>query len=133
MTLGFEGMLGVNSQGWSEGLALFWKEEEQGKVLTYSQNHIDIETKVNGMEPWRLTGIYKEPNRTNRRKTWELLRNLARDSNLPWCTIGDMNNILAQSDKRGGNLYSSWLVEGFNEVVIDGELVDMKLIGHQYT
>lgn len=67
--LGFEGMLRVNSQGRSEGLVLLWKEEDQGKVLSYSQNYIHIETKVNGMEPWRLTGIYVEPNRMNRRKT----------------------------------------------------------------
>lgn len=44
-----------------------------------------------------------------------------------------MNKILAQSDKIGENSYPSWLVEGFNEVVIDCGLVDMNLIGHQYT
>lgn len=52
---------------------------------------------------WRLTGLYGEPNRALRRRTWDLLRNLARDSNLPWCVIGDVNNVLNGSDKVGGS------------------------------
>lgn len=53
------------------------------------------------MDSWRLTGVYGEPNRRYRRKTWDLLRNLSRYSNLPWLAIGDMNNIVAQIDKNG--------------------------------
>lgn len=74
----------------------------QVKLLSYSKNHIDVEIGVEGMTNWRLTGLYGEPERTQRRKTWELLHNLAWDSNLPWCISGDMNNIRSQEDKHGG-------------------------------
>ncbi|XP_074352189.1 uncharacterized protein LOC141691363 [Apium graveolens] len=89
------------------------------------------------MGRWRCTGFYSEPNRTNRRRTGELLRNLARDNltsdaNLPWYVMGDLNNIVAQSDKRGGAPYPTWLVEGFNETLTASGLNDMNIIGHQY-
>lgn len=131
--LGYEGMVVVESQGRSGGLALMWKEENQASLRSRSNNHIDVETKVNGMSPWRLTGLYGEPNRNHRRKTWDLLRNLARDSNLPWCTIGDLNNTLSHNDKRGGAQYPNHLIEGFTESILDAGLTDMPLEGHQFT
>lgn len=83
--------------------------------------------------PWRLTGVFGEPDRAKRRKTWDLLRNLARDSNLPWCLIRDMNNIVSQNDKKGGAPYPSWLIDGSNETLVDTGLSDLELTGHQYT
>lgn len=79
-----------------------------------SKNHIDVEVCINDKSRWRFTGLYGEPDRQLRRNTWDLLRTLARDSNLPWCVMGDMNNVLSQQDKVGGAPYPSWLVEGFN-------------------
>ncbi|KAK1365326.1 hypothetical protein POM88_040887 [Heracleum sosnowskyi] len=83
--VGFEGLVAVDPQGRSGGIALLWKEENNARLLGYSRNHIDIEISVAGMQPWRLTGLYGEPDRAQRKKTWDLLRHLARDSNLPWC------------------------------------------------
>lgn len=131
--LGYEGMIVVEPQGRSGGLCLMWKEMDQGKLLSYSKHHIDIEVKIEGMEVWRLTGIYGEPVRANRRKTWDLLRHLARDSNLPWVAIGDMNNTCSHADKQGGNPYPNWLINRFNETLLDVGLSDMTLTGHQFT
>lgn len=94
--LGYQGLLVVHSGG----LALLWKETDRVNLISLSQHHIDVEVSVSGMPTWRLTGFYGEPNRSQRKKTWELLRNLARDSNLQWCFIGDMNNIVSQIDKK---------------------------------
>ncbi|XP_074336620.1 uncharacterized protein LOC141673779 [Apium graveolens] len=131
--LGYEGMIVVEPQGRSGGLALLWKNSNQASLVSLSQNHIDVHTCIDGMVPWRLTGIYGEPKRSLRRKTWDLLRNLARDSNLPWCVIGDMNNIKSQAEKKGGAVYPSWLVEGFNEAITDTGLQDLDMVGHQFT
>ncbi|KAL8132330.1 hypothetical protein AgCh_007992 [Apium graveolens] len=88
--LGFDGLFVVESQGRSGGLAMLWKEQDQAKVISYSQNHIDVEVRVEGLGLWRLTGFYGEPNRNQRSRTWNLLRNLSRDSNLPWCVIAEV-------------------------------------------
>lgn len=126
-------MIVVEPQGRSGGLSLLWKEMDQGKLLSYSQSHIDIEAMVDGMEICRLTGVYGEPVRTNRKKTWDLLRHLARDSNFPWVAIGDMNNACSHVDKKGGRPYLNDLIDGFNEALMDAGLIDMNLTGHQFT
>lgn len=133
MKIKFQGMLMVEAQGRSGGLALFWKENDQVKLLSLSQNHIDVEITIRGMLTWRLTGFYGEPNQNQRRRTWDLLRHLARDSNLPWVTMGDMNNIVSQLDKRGGTAYPQKLIDGFNAVLEETGLQDMELYGHQFT
>lgn len=128
--LDFEGLLVVEPQGRSGGPALLRNESDQVSLLSYSQNHINVEIKVSDMIPWRLTGFYVEPNRAQRRITWDLLRNLARDSNLLWYVIGDANNVVSQEDKKGGAQYPSWLVKGFNQALMDTGLQDMGLVGH---
>ncbi|XP_074377107.1 uncharacterized protein LOC141718627 [Apium graveolens] len=132
MQINFQGMIVVEPQGRSGGLALFWKENGQAKLLSLSKNHTDVELNIKDMQAWRLTGFYGEPNRSQRRRTWDLLRHLARDSNLPWCILGDMNNIVSQLDK-GGAAYPQSLIDGFNAVLEDTGLQDMDLHGHQFT
>ncbi|XP_074352813.1 uncharacterized protein LOC141691964 [Apium graveolens] len=131
--LGYDGVFVVDVQGRSGGLALMWRDVDQVSLKSYSQNHIDIEVSMSGIAPWRLTGFYGEPVRNQRRRTWDLLRTLARDSNLPWCVIEDMNNITSQADTRGGANYPTWLVDGFNEIIAEVGLVDMDMVGYQYT
>uniref|UniRef100_A0A803NGT2 Reverse transcriptase domain-containing protein n=1 Tax=Cannabis sativa TaxID=3483 RepID=A0A803NGT2_CANSA len=82
---------------------------------------------------WRLTGCYGEPNRSLRHKTWILLKTLATKYDYPWCVIGDLNNVVSQEDKKGGNHYPSWLIEGFNNALSECNLCDLDLIGHPYT
>lgn len=116
--LKFEGLLSVNVVGKSDGLALMWKYKDQVQLRSMSKNHIDMEINVTGKDRWRLTGLYGEPDRRQRKKMWDLLRILARESSLPWCTIGDMNNVTSQQDKRGCAPYPNWLLAGFKEVFV---------------
>lgn len=44
-----------------------------------------------------------------------------------------MNNVLSQSDKKGGRPYPQRLLQGFQKVINDCELIDMNLCGYQYT
>lgn len=131
--LGFEGMVTVDPVGKSGGLALMWKDKDQTELISFSQSHIDVKVHLEDMGEWRLTGMYGEPDRSRRRNTWDLLRNLARDANLPWCVLGDLNNVLSVNDKRGGDPYLECLIEGFNAAICDANLVDLELSGYQYT
>lgn len=71
--------------------------------MGFSKNHIDVIISEEGVRKYRLIGLYGEPNRSLRRETWELIRHLGGDSDLPWCLVGDLNNVISQADKRGGN------------------------------
>lgn len=129
----FQGMVVVEAQGRSGGLSMLWRNRDHVKLLSVSSNHIDVEILEPGMHPWRLTGFYGEPNRNQRRRTWDLLRNLSRDSNLPWCVLDDLNNITYQSDKKGGAPYPQWLLDGFYDTLADIGLLDVELVGHPFT
>lgn len=94
---------------------MFWKVSGDAEIMSYSTNHIDVKILASGMGSWRLTGLYGEPNRSLCRNTWDLMRNLKDNSDLPWCLIGDFNNVITQVDKRGGNPYPGWLLKAFSE------------------
>lgn len=131
--LGFDDFFVVDAQGHSGGLAFFWKVSAEGKVLSHSQNHIDLEVSIQNLPRFRLTGFYGEPNRALRYQSWNLLSSLATVLAIPWCVFGDFNNTLAFQDKRGGLPYPDWLISGFQEVVSRCQLVDLDLIGHPFT
>ncbi|XP_074342398.1 uncharacterized protein LOC141679917 [Apium graveolens] len=131
--VGFEGAYTVDAQGHSGGLVLFWRNKDEVTVQSHSKNHIDVIVEVHGKFKYRLTGFYGEPDRTKRNETWDLIRRLHTQSVLPWCIIGDLNNILKQEEKRGGHPYPSWLIQGFQQVIDDCDLNDMDMIGYPYT
>ncbi|XP_060961840.1 uncharacterized protein LOC133032039 [Cannabis sativa] len=131
--LGFESCFAVDPIGRSGGLAFFWKVSEEARLIGYSQNHVDFEISVLGTITWRLTGFYGKPNRTLRARTWTLLRTLLSKSPLPWCIIGDINNIVNQSEKRGGRAYPTALIAGFQSELHECSLHDLELRGYPYT
>lgn len=102
--LGFEGAFSVDVQGRSGGIALLWRYKEEVQLLSYSKNHIDVKLDIRDWNTFRLTGIYGEPDRSRRKETRNLIRNLKGNSSIPWCLIGDLNNVTKQEDKRGGHL-----------------------------
>ncbi|XP_062101909.1 uncharacterized protein LOC133809260 [Humulus lupulus] len=131
--LGFEGCVAVEAAGHSGGLALMWTNHQAIQLLSFSSNHTDVEICIAGHPKFRLTGFYGEPRRQLCPQSWSLIRRLAQVSLLPWCVIGDMNNVLSQDDKRGGRSYPAWLVQGFQDVVADCNLLDMDLMGYPFT
>uniref|UniRef100_A0A803P4P8 DUF4283 domain-containing protein n=1 Tax=Cannabis sativa TaxID=3483 RepID=A0A803P4P8_CANSA len=95
-------------------------------------NFIDVSISGNNGKQWHLTGLYGEPNRSLRKNTWDQIRVLKNKSSLPWCVVGDLNNVTSQSDKRGGNPYPNWLIEGFGNMLEECSLCDMDLCGYPY-
>ncbi|KAL8124753.1 hypothetical protein AgCh_012418 [Apium graveolens] len=131
--IGFEGVVVVDVQGRSGGIALFWRRQDEVQLLSYSRNHIDVVVDIRGWSKFRMTGIYDEPDRIRRSETWNLIKGLKSQSMLPWCLIGDMNNVVKQEDKKGGHPYPSWLIQGFRDTLEECELEDVELTGYPYT
>uniref|UniRef100_A0A803PUD0 Reverse transcriptase domain-containing protein n=1 Tax=Cannabis sativa TaxID=3483 RepID=A0A803PUD0_CANSA len=107
--------------------------KEEVQLLGYGHNYVDVAITDDSGRRWRLTGLYGEPNRSLRKRTWDLIRMLKAKSNLPWCIVGDLNNVTSQSDKRGGNPYPNWLIDGFCDTLNECELFDMDLFGYPFT
>uniref|UniRef100_A0A803NLX7 Zinc knuckle CX2CX4HX4C domain-containing protein n=1 Tax=Cannabis sativa TaxID=3483 RepID=A0A803NLX7_CANSA len=103
-------------------------------------NQIDvIKEKIGGQRPANgegvngHNGLYGEPNRNKRKATWDRLRNLAATSNLPWCVMGDLNNVVSHDDKQGGNRYPEFLIQGFQQALAESGLQDMDLCSYPFT
>uniref|UniRef100_A0A803P924 Reverse transcriptase domain-containing protein n=1 Tax=Cannabis sativa TaxID=3483 RepID=A0A803P924_CANSA len=131
--LGFEGSFVVEARGHSGGLALLWKDASEVVIQGFSFSHIDATIQMIGYSTWRFTGVYGEPKRELRYRTWDLFRSLKHDSSLPWCLMGDMNNLASQFEKKGGRKYPDRLIDGFLGALDDCNLVDLPLLGYPYT
>lgn len=82
---------------------------------------------------WRLTGFYGWAENNEKYKSWNLLRALQSDSNLPWLVVGDMNQILFEAEKEGGVAKSQREMTDFREALDDCGLHDLGFHGKPFT
>ena len=101
--LGLTNMMVKDCEGQSGGLALFWKNEVNLRVVGFmSRYHIDSEITEEDGFVWRFTGMYGEPKHDDKDKTWRLMSNLKVQNNKPWLCSGDFNEVLHPWEKEGG-------------------------------
>ncbi|PNX79596.1 endonuclease/exonuclease/phosphatase family protein, partial [Trifolium pratense] len=131
--MGYDSCLSIDVEGCSGGLAVMWKESSSCRVMNYSRNFINLLVEDQNKGDWRITCYYGYPERGRRRNAWQLLRDLCDMSQLPWCIIGDFNDLLSQEDKRGVHPHPNWLCSGFRQAVNDCDLSDIEMAGYSFT
>lgn len=82
---------------------------------------------------WRYTCFYDCPERSHRQESWDIIRVLASSSTLPWCMLGDYNDMLYGFEKVGGHPHPTGLLEGFIKVVMECGLEDLGFNGSEFT
>lgn len=118
--------VGVEARGRSGGLALLWDKKVTISIQSYSLNHIDaIVFPDNSTAPCRFTGFYGEPDQAHRKRTWDLLRHLGMLSVLPWVCMGDVNEVLDDSERRGGIPMPGWRMRQFWEAIPEVGLANL--------
>ncbi|PNY16121.1 hypothetical protein L195_g012831, partial [Trifolium pratense] len=133
VNLKFNSCLSVEVEGRSGGLSVMWRDTISCRIMNYSRNFVNLIVKEKEEEEWRLTCYYGYPERGRRRHAWDLLRELRDMSDMPWCIVGDFNDLLAQEDKRGIHPHPNWLCNGFRSAVSDCDLTDIHLEGYPFT
>ncbi|XP_024171861.1 uncharacterized protein LOC112177844 [Rosa chinensis] len=105
---------------------MFWNDEFNVQVRTFSAHHIDLEIREGPGDPqWRLTGFYGYSCTTERDRSWQLLRDLHDLDALPWVVIGDFNEILNNSEKVDGPLRTERQMRGFRDALGYGDMLDL--------
>jgi len=106
----------VGCRGRSGGVALLWEKSSQISLLSCSSHHIDVMVEgVGSQDSWRFTGICGWAETSHKTKTCELIKDIHRNSDLPWLLGGDLNEILFNFEKKGGRfkeLASPRLLQG---------------------
>ncbi|XP_019150233.1 PREDICTED: uncharacterized protein LOC109147050 [Ipomoea nil] len=131
--IGFEGGFGVDSVRQKGGMGFLWAKNNSARLIKYSNNHIDLVVSLPNQHHWRLTCYYGFAQSTRRRESWDFLRSLKDTSDLPWVVIGDFNDLLHQSEKRGRRPHPVGLLEGFGEALMDCGLATIPMIGYPFT
>ncbi|KAL9671942.1 hypothetical protein QQ045_009516 [Rhodiola kirilowii] len=129
--LGFDCCFVVPVRGRSGGLALFWKNIMDVSVISYSGFHIDFLLNHKGSA--HVTLFYGNPKTSLRHKSWELIRRLRSIINLPWCVVGDFNEISRFSESTSSNLSRRGYMERFRQVLSDCGLMDLEYEGSKFT
>ena len=62
-----------------------------------------------------------------------MLKDLAVASDLPWCIIGDFNDLMTEDEKKGGKHHPRALLKGFSETIMDCGLTDLGFTGDKFT
>uniref|UniRef100_A0A2N9GNM8 Reverse transcriptase domain-containing protein n=1 Tax=Fagus sylvatica TaxID=28930 RepID=A0A2N9GNM8_FAGSY len=103
--LGFHNALIVPSMGRSGGLAMLWKDDVELAIQSYSHHHIDSLIKSTDSFHWSL----------------------------PWLCVGDFNEILEQSEKRGLLDRSLQKMLEFRSALNSCQLIDIGYHGPIFT
>ena len=115
------------------GLVIFWKEDFDLTIETFSQYHIDSTMKKNKEGKWRFTGFYGEPDTQKRHEAWGRLRSLKSRGKAPWLCAGDFNEVTKQSEKIGGRTQPHGQMQAFRDVLNECRFMDLGFVGPMFT
>ena len=120
----------VNTGG---GLALYWKDGINLKVLDSTPTFVDVVVNPGMDDAQRLMGFYRNPRTANRKHSWTLLKHLSLKLDLPWLCVGDFIEIKkAEKKKRGPNRPERQMRE-FREALDFCGFQDLGFVGAPFT
>ena len=124
----------VPSDGRSGGLVMMWKEGAEVCFKSCSNSHVDVVvSEGKGAHPWRATRFYGHPDAGIRSQSWNLIKSLKRQCDMPWVIFGDFNEIVHSDEKLGWLDRDARQMKGFRDCLSECGLVDLGFVGQRYT
>lgn len=103
-------------------------------LLSFSNNHIDLKLKeVIENKLWRFIGFYGYSEENKKTLSWNLMSLLKTHNNLPWLCVGDFNEILLDTEKKGSVDRRSHVVQNFIDVLNQCNFQDLGYTGYPFT
>ena len=110
-----------------------WKQEADVSIKSFSHHHIDTIIDEGKPNSWRFTGFYGAPETHKRHESWSLLRLLHNQYSLPWCCMGDFNELLSYEEKQGGPIRSHRQMQDFRDAIDHYGFEDLGFNGPPFT
>ena len=124
----------VQSDGWSGGLALLWREGTEVSFKSCSNSHINVILRKDPiLSLWRVTSFYGQPETEKRNISWQLLEALKFQCDLPWILFRDFNEIMCNSEKSRGLDRDARQIEGFRDCLSRCGPFDLGFMGQWFT
>ncbi|XP_048493143.1 uncharacterized protein LOC125493698 [Beta vulgaris subsp. vulgaris] len=131
--LGFDCSFGVNSNGRSGGLCVYWQSSHLDfQLISFSSHHICGDVTCDNGVVWRFVGLYGWPDRGQKAKTWELMRSLCEYGG-PMLLGGDFNEVLSMSEVEGSQVEDRRVMHDFRACMDDLQLRDLGFSGCWFT
>jgi hypothetical protein len=131
--LHFSSKLVVSRREQGGGLTLFWKQEANVTIKSYSLYHIDTVINEGRDDAWRFIGFYGAPETHRCHLSWTLLQSLHQQLSLPWLCMGDFNELFSMNEKLGGPVRSSRQMQDFRDAIDECGFVDLGYQGSPFT
>jgi hypothetical protein len=131
---GLRGFDGIDSEGMSGGLALYWHESLNIEVIEVTARYIDalVRNSVD-LPQWRFTCVYGEPRVEQRHLMWSSLSDLHLRHDLPWLVFGDFNECMWSFEHFSSTPRAEPQMAAFRDVLELCGLVDLGFSGVPFT
>jgi hypothetical protein len=117
-------------KGKSAGIALFWDEHVEIKVMSKSFRYFDVlENDIPNGRKWRGNFVYGEPKSLERHHLWTALRRIKSNSEEPWLMAGDFNETKWQREHSSEMKRSERRMADFRNLLNFCELNDLDFSG----
>ena len=124
----------VGSQGASGGILLIWDKRYMQRV-DEALGNFSVSCKFRmvstGVE-WAFSGVYGPHNSADRGLLWEELSGVHGWWEVPWVVGGDFNVVRYPSERLGAVQLTSGM-QGFSDFIFAKDLIDIPMLGGQYT
>ncbi|XP_016206969.1 uncharacterized protein LOC107647406 [Arachis ipaensis] len=119
-----------DANGFSGRIWIIWNDLNISvKVVRSCVQFIHMEVTHGNNHSWMLTAIYASPQERTRRSLWSELRTIATCMSKAWLLVGDFNEIMCASEKKGGGRTDLHACAKFKKWIDDCCLIDLGYIG----
>lgn len=128
------GICCVEAVGAAGGLCLLWHEELEVTILAKSNYliHARIGHEILPIN-WLLTCVYGPPYLNQKEKFWSDLSQMSNNIVEPWMLIGDFNEVLTASEKRGGKHLGTTSRKYLMNFIENSGCIDLGFVGNPFT
>lgn len=131
--LGFSNHVIVSPNGRSGGLVVYWKSHVHISLCFQSPNLADLYVNSNEGD-FYLSFVYGHTNPSLRNHLWERLERIhTQRKDLPWLIMGDFNELLGNSEKKGGRARPESSFRDLRRMVRTCNFTDLKSSGDRFS